>query len=64
MRWLGYVVGLLVGTVFGFWVHDFWEGDLTGIGTPPPPSFDLYVPLALFVLGTIAVGMIGRNRDD
>lgn len=62
MRWLGYVLGLVVGTVFGFWLHRFWEKDLVGTGASLPPSFDLYVPVALFVVATAALILVGRSR--
>ncbi len=64
MHWLGYAFGLLVGGTFGFWLHDFWEGDLTGVGSPPPPTFDLFVPLALFLMTTIALAVIARRGKD
>lgn len=61
MRWVGYVLGLTAGGVLGYWVHDFWEGDLTGVGAARPPSFDFYVPLLVFVLATVFVAT--RRKD-
>jgi hypothetical protein len=61
MRWAGYSVGLLVGTVLGYWLHGFWQGDLTGVGSPPPPEFDLAVPVVVFALATAALAMAGRR---
>lgn len=61
MPWLGYSLGLVVGGCFGFWLHDFWEGDLTGIGSPPPPSFDLYVPLTLFIVAVVTLRVLGKR---
>ena len=61
MRWLGYGLGLLVGGVGGFWLHGFWEGDLTGVGSPAPPSFDFYVPLILFVIAVATLIAVGRR---
>lgn len=61
MPWLGYAVGLFVGTTFGFWIHDFWAGDLTGVGSPPPPAFDLYVPAGMFVLATALLIVVSRR---
>ena len=61
MRWLGYVMGLFVGAVFGFWLHAFWAKDLTGLGSPNPPSFDLYVPGGLFVLATGLLVVLARR---
>ena len=63
MHWLGYVLGLIVGATFGFWLHDFWQGDLTGIGASPPPAFDLFVPVALFMAATVALVVVTRRRS-
>lgn len=62
MPWVGYGIGLFVGSVFGYALHDLWEGDLTGVGSPPPPEIDLAVPLVLFVLATGAIAASGKRR--
>ena len=62
MTWLGYGLGIIVGTVFGFWFHHFWEKDLTGIGSPQPPSFDLIVPVILFAVVTGVLIALARRR--
>ncbi len=64
MHWLGYVLGIVVGGTFGFWFHGFWEGDLTGVGSPPPPRFDLVVPVALFVVATAVLAIVVRRRHE
>ncbi len=64
MQWTGYALGILVGSTFGFWLHDFWEGDLTGVGASPPPSFDLFLPVGLFALAIVALVLIGRNGRE
>ncbi len=64
MVWLGYALGLVVGTTFGFWLHKFWESDLTGVGSPQPPTFDLFVPVVFFVLAIVALGFAARRREQ
>ena len=61
MHWLGYVVGLIVGTTFGVWLQRFWEHDLEGVGASPLPSFDLIVPLVLLILGVVMLGVLNRR---
>jgi hypothetical protein len=61
MRWLGYSLGLVVGGALGFWLRGFWE-ELTGVGSPPPPSFDLIVPVALLIAATATLAFFGGRR--
>jgi hypothetical protein len=60
-RWLGYFLGVCAGALLGYWAHDFWEGDLTGVGAGPPPSLDLYVSVAALVLSVVALAFIKRR---
>ena len=62
MHWLGYIVGLIVGTTFGVWLQRFWEHDLEGLGSSPLPSVDPIVPLVLLILGAVMLGVLNRRR--
>ena len=64
MHWLGYGLGIVVGTTFGVWLHRFWEHDLAGVGAGSLPAFDAYVPAALFALGAVILTAVGRRRRD
>lgn len=61
MHWLGYALGLGVGTTFGFWLYGFWE-ELRAVGGSRPPQFDAIVPLGLLVLGAALLVAANRRR--
>ncbi len=62
MKWLGLIAGLVVGSTFGFWLHDIWR-EATAIGASRPPEFDFYVPLILLVVAIAGLAAAGRRAD-